>query len=225
MSVMSEEVRLKRARYFAKCLDNHRGLWNLISNQLSDEENLKVLRKKYHNLDELKKYCLSIYCSENNLLWYPPYHCFACAISNVPHKVSCTSTKAMDCVPCMVFWGESRCTHPGTHYMELGYEYQVTFFGSKELSDLAKSISKLPLNPEAFYTYVDLYPGDKMKHFKGRTYTFDGISQHTETGELFVNYHREGTNYIRPLMMFFEKVDKPEYYYHGPRFRKEDNNE
>lgn len=57
------------------------------------------------------------------------------------------------------------------------------------------------------------------KHYKGSVYKIIGISQHTETEEFLVLYHKDGDDkmWARPITMFFELVD-----YNGekiPRFR------
>lgn len=62
------------------------------------------------------------------------------------------------------------------------------------------------------------------KHFKGARITVLQTAKHTETMEDFVVYEHTdasgetaaGTMWIRPLSMFLEIVDRPEY--KGPRF-------
>jgi hypothetical protein len=59
-------------------------------------------------------------------------------------------------------------------------------------------------------------------HFKHpeHRYTVLGIALHTETEEQMVVYrrHHDQELFVRPLAMFLEEVDKPEYGYTGPRF-------
>jgi hypothetical protein len=60
----------------------------------------------------------------------------------------------------------------------------------------------------------------KYKHFKGEIVEVLCIAMHTETQEEFVVYrHSQGKIWARPLKMFLEEVDKPEYNYKGPRFK------
>ena len=57
------------------------------------------------------------------------------------------------------------------------------------------------------------------RHFKGNEYEVFGIGTHSETQEEFVVYkalYGEHKIWIRPVSMFLEEVDKPEY--KGPRF-------
>jgi hypothetical protein len=73
--------------------------------------------------------------------------------------------------------------------------------------------------------------GEKYYHFKHNTtldsvnysYVIIGIAKHTETREELVVYKPlypcEVELFVRPLEMFLEIVDKPEYKYRGPRFR------
>ncbi|MCF7910647.1 DUF1653 domain-containing protein [Candidatus Pacearchaeota archaeon] len=61
----------------------------------------------------------------------------------------------------------------------------------------------------------------KYKHFKGNIYEVIAIAENTETKEkLVVYYSLENPEKIwaRPLSMFIEEVDKPEYNYKGQRF-------
>lgn len=62
-------------------------------------------------------------------------------------------------------------------------------------------------------------------HFKdpNKLYEVIGVAKHTETEEPLVVYKPlyEGAwapLVVRPLAMFIEEVDKPEYGYQGPRF-------
>ncbi|KND49335.1 MAG: hypothetical protein AB203_02970 [Parcubacteria bacterium C7867-008] len=60
-------------------------------------------------------------------------------------------------------------------------------------------------------------------HFKHpeQHYEVLGIALHTETEEDMVIYkalYGEGRLYARPIEMFLEQVDKPDYGYTGPRF-------
>ncbi len=68
----------------------------------------------------------------------------------------------------------------------------------------------------------DLVPGI-YKHFKGGMYHVYGVANNTETNELVVVYSaqygpRFGKLATRPLPMFIEHVEKPEFNYRGPRF-------
>lgn len=52
--------------------------------------------------------------------------------------------------------------------------------------------------------------GECYKHFKGGIYLIDGIARHTETGEMFVIYHRlcgDPRIWARPLEMFTDMVN------------------
>jgi hypothetical protein len=62
-------------------------------------------------------------------------------------------------------------------------------------------------------------------HFKDpeKLYELIGTAMHTETEEKVVVYRPLYADavaplFVRPLFMFLEIVDKPEYNYHGPRF-------
>jgi len=59
-------------------------------------------------------------------------------------------------------------------------------------------------------------------HFKHpeQHYVLLGIALHTETEERLVIYQRlsDSALFARPLAMFLEHVEKPEYGYRGPRF-------
>ena len=73
-------------------------------------------------------------------------------------------------------------------------------------------------------------PKDKYLHFKHNSnlddlnycYVIVGIGKHTETDEILVIYKSlydcEIELFVRPLEMFLEIVDNPEYNYVGPRF-------
>ncbi len=59
------------------------------------------------------------------------------------------------------------------------------------------------------------------KHFKGGKYFLKDIAKNSEDlEELFAVYEslERGHVFIRPLAMFIEHVEKPEYKYSGPRF-------
>lgn len=61
----------------------------------------------------------------------------------------------------------------------------------------------------------------KYKHFKGAEYEVLGTAKHSETQEEFVVYralYGNGELWVRPVEMFVEEVEKPEYNYKGPRF-------
>jgi len=59
----------------------------------------------------------------------------------------------------------------------------------------------------------------KYKHFKGKFYEVIELAKHSETQEELVIYYDEGKQlWARPISMFTEEVDKPEYNYKGPRF-------
>jgi hypothetical protein len=66
---------------------------------------------------------------------------------------------------------------------------------------------------------LSVKPG-KYRHFKGGEYEVLGVGTHTETDEEFVVYKSmsNGMLRIRPVEMFLEEVDKPEYNYKGKRF-------
>jgi Uncharacterized protein conserved in bacteria len=54
----------------------------------------------------------------------------------------------------------------------------------------------------------------KYRHFKGKEYELLDVATHSETEELYAVYrslYGEGKLYIRPLDMFFSKVDKEKY--------------
>lgn len=62
------------------------------------------------------------------------------------------------------------------------------------------------------------------QHFKGNIYHVLGVSENTENKEeLMVVYIPQQGAYAgrlshRPLQMFLEEVDRPEFNYKGPRF-------
>lgn len=84
-----------------------------------------------------------------------------------------------------------------------------------------------------------LKDGDIVKHFKGNYYTINGFAIDSEnandkTKRMVIYtplYFREGLDYsdittedkqpayTRPLQMFTENVDRPEFKYSGPRFQ------
>jgi hypothetical protein len=64
-------------------------------------------------------------------------------------------------------------------------------------------------------------PGQLYKHYKGHMCKILSIATHTETKEVLVIYthpNKEGQDqeWARPIAMFSEEVDTPEYT--GPRF-------
>lgn len=74
----------------------------------------------------------------------------------------------------------------------------------------------------------DIRPGI-YRHFKGKEYKVLGVVIHSETREKLVLYLELYPPYelnVRPIELFTELVDKPEYNYKGPRFTlvKELNN-
>ncbi|MDB5264688.1 MAG: hypothetical protein JWN64_259 [Parcubacteria group bacterium] len=75
----------------------------------------------------------------------------------------------------------------------------------------------------AWYTScMEITPG-LYYHFKHpeQHYEVLGTAMHTETEEELVIYkalYAEGKLYARPVSMFLEEVDKPEFGYKGPRF-------
>lgn len=51
--------------------------------------------------------------------------------------------------------------------------------------------------------------GQRFQHYKGGIYTFLHVGRHSETEEWFVVYQNSRNDiWIRPLDMFFEKVQK-----------------
>jgi hypothetical protein len=82
--------------------------------------------------------------------------------------------------------------------------------GIQELSDKATSLK----------------PG-LYRHFKGGEYEVIGVARDSEdhTRELVVYKSlKTGSLWVRPIEMFLEEVDKPEFGYQGPRFRHIDKN-
>jgi len=62
------------------------------------------------------------------------------------------------------------------------------------------------------------------RHFKGNLYEVIGEATHSETDEVMVVYRKLYPPYtmnVRPVEMFTETVDKPEYNHLGPRFTLE----
>lgn len=53
--------------------------------------------------------------------------------------------------------------------------------------------------------------GEKYRHFKGMIITILEIAKHTETLEEMVVYEHDGEDWVRPMSMFLEKVDKEKY--------------
>lgn len=88
---------------------------------------------------------------------------------------------------------------------------------------------KYPIKGEYYYHYKHNPDKDILNY----AYIIEGIAVHSETEELLVVYrplysgnHVEDYNAdfnVRPLEMFCEDVDKPDY--KGPRFRKMSGNE
>lgn len=89
-----------------------------------------------------------------------------------------------------------------------------------------------PISPKDYPKAGDFYyhyKHDKTKGINDYAYQILGTALHTENGELLVVYRslykseREdfGTNFFaRPLEMFLEEVDMPEYNYNGKRFKQ-----
>lgn len=212
-------LNVKKAREFCECFRNHKVFWSILSENLAKEEVLKSYKEEYTTFEEVKAHCMEEYCSENGLN-VPECECFACAISNNRSRLRwCQSNNTY--IPCILNWCKEHCFNAGTPYSKLLSLYKNEPDPSPAiLSKLAEEISNTPLNPKAFYIFVDVQPGDKMRHYRGDTFIFDSVSQYAETGELIVNYHSlNGSNYSVPLMMFFEEVNEKDY--SGPRFRKE----
>src|SRR5579875_1718610 len=60
-------------------------------------------------------------------------------------------------------------------------------------------------------------PGSRWRHYKGNEYIVKGLTMHSETMEYMVLYEDEkGTSWVRPLSMWEEMIEKPNY--KGPRF-------
>lgn len=69
-------------------------------------------------------------------------------------------------------------------------------------------------------------PGQLYKHYKGDTYKIITLAKHSENQEWLVVYERLTTIahngwaiYARPVNMFLEDVEVPEFNYKGPRFK------
>lgn len=80
-----------------------------------------------------------------------------------------------------------------------------------------------PLSEQAKNFKPGLY-----KHYKGDMYKAYFVARHSEArNEEFVVYEslKKGLIWVRPLNMFLENVDKPEYNYKGPRFKFISENE
>ena len=59
------------------------------------------------------------------------------------------------------------------------------------------------------------------KHYKGGLYEVHGIAVHSETEEELVVYRSLYGTYrlnVRPLALFIDEVDRPDFTYKGPRF-------
>ncbi len=60
------------------------------------------------------------------------------------------------------------------------------------------------------------------RHYKGKDHKVLGVAFHSETREKLVVYLELYEPYdlnVRPIEMFEEEVDAPEYKYKGPRFK------
>lgn len=195
-----------RARRFCKCFNHHRKFWNMLSSNLADEEILRHFKGLFKSFEVVKIECMRNYCGYNHLN-IPEHYCFACEISNIFNRWDrCQSDT--NYLPCMLDWGKSRhCFNAGTPYSRLQSLYKNDHDPNPAvLSKLAKKIADLPLNPESFYIYVDMYPGDHIRHRDGVTYTFDSVSQNKKTGELIANYSFRDTSYSLPLSEFIEEI-------------------
>lgn len=73
----------------------------------------------------------------------------------------------------------------------------------------------------------DVIIGGLYRHFKGRLCRVIGVGNHSETGEPMVMYKcaENSKVYVRPLDMFLEAVDRPDYKYKGARFEYINNTE
>jgi len=49
-------------------------------------------------------------------------------------------------------------------------------------------------------------PGSLWQHFKGGACTVIGVSRHTETGDVLVNYLKDGEFWSRPLSMWADQA-------------------
>lgn len=61
------------------------------------------------------------------------------------------------------------------------------------------------------------------QHYKGNQYRVHQVARHSETLDWYVFYeclyqNKSGQYWVRPLSMFIEHVDAPDYNYSGPRF-------
>lgn len=61
-----------------------------------------------------------------------------------------------------------------------------------------------------FLIHMEIKPGQIYRHYKGNHYRIFAIGKHSETGEELVGYERveDKKVYFRPVVMFFEKVEK-----------------
>lgn len=60
----------------------------------------------------------------------------------------------------------------------------------------------------------EIKPNTRMRHFKGKEYTFLYKAYHTESTEIFAIYRAEYDDfkiYARPYDMFVSEVDKEKY--------------
>lgn len=58
---------------------------------------------------------------------------------------------------------------------------------------------------------MEVKVGCKYRHFKGNIIEIIAIGKHTETEEDLVVYTHDGDVWIRPISMFYDKVDKEKY--------------
>ena len=73
---------------------------------------------------------------------------------------------------------------------------------------------------------MKLWKGKIVKHFKGDPYLILGFTEHTETGEIIVNYkalYGDCLEYSRPLWMFAGKVTIEQEMKYGIKYRKTSN--
>lgn len=69
---------------------------------------------------------------------------------------------------------------------------------------------------------IKAWKGKIVRHFKGDDYLILSITEHTETGELMVNYkalYGECLEYSRPLWMFAGRVTIEQEYKYGIEYR------
>ena len=66
------------------------------------------------------------------------------------------------------------------------------------------------------------WKGKIVRHFKGDDYLILGFTEHTETGEIMVNYkalYGDCLEYSRPLWMFAGRVTIEQEYEYGVEYR------